>query len=81
MVTNIHPENWYTLETEWQSDVVLCGDCALENYKKTESGEYTGDEAVTLNMLQMIRDADTEPYQCDQCMKQNDAYDEEFGDD
>lgn len=54
---------------------VLCGSCVAADIRKTQTGEYTGDEAVRADDYEPVGDSD-EPYQCDDCLKQNDAYEE-----
>lgn len=50
-----------------------CGDCWMSDIAKTKTGEYTGDSAVDIKSLTLLTPED--PYQCEDCLKQNDAYD------
>jgi hypothetical protein len=52
--------------------IVKCGACWMMDIVKTEAGEYTGDAAVHQKNLHMVDSR--EPWQCDDCLKQNDAY-------
>ena len=63
------------------SDQIVCGECANEAVSKTLKGEYKGDEACRAVEYRLLRDDDTEPYQCDTCNKQNDAYEDADFDD
>lgn len=56
------------------ADMICCGECWSDDIAKTESGEYVDDECVYAKDL--IRLSDDDPYQCDGCGKQNEAYDE-----
>ncbi len=52
--------------------VVKCGACWMMDIVKTQAGEYTGDAAVQQEKLLMVDSR--EPWQCDDCLKQNAAY-------
>lgn len=69
---------WLELNSEDSVEMIICGNCAEELLADTAAGKLTGDEAVTKDMLHELLDADTEPYQCEICLKQNEAYDEEY---
>lgn len=58
------------------SEQILCGSCVKEELDKTEKGVYKGDESMVAGEFRFLGDQDEEPYQCDGCNKQNDAYEE-----
>jgi hypothetical protein len=58
---------------EYPTGVLVCEDCLKEDLDRTASGEYTGDEAVTVGMAEQVRT----PAQCDNCLAQSDDYDDE----
>ena len=68
----IDPEKYYSFGDS--ANMVACGKCWLEEIAKTKSGGYTGIECVYEDDLVLV-DQD-EPWQCDICLDQNDAYDE-----
>lgn len=68
---SLTPEKFYEHE---EHDVTKCGRCWAEDIKKTLNGEYTGDEAVRAVDLRLL--SDEWPYQCDECLTQNEAYEE-----
>jgi hypothetical protein len=55
-----------------ESEQILCGECVTNDIK---NGEIKAAE------FRYLKDQDFEPYQCDGCNKQNDAYNIEYGDD
>jgi hypothetical protein len=57
---------------EYTSGTVVCEDCLNEDLRRTNNGEYTGDEAVSIGMFQQIET----PAQCDSCLEQSDDYDD-----
>lgn len=57
------------------SEQILCGACVIKELDKTEKGVYKGDEGMHAAEFRYLNDQDTEPYQCDGCNEQNDAYD------
>lgn len=59
-----------------KSSTICCGKCWNEAIRKTSTGEYRGDEAVLIQDLTIL--PNDEPLQCDECLVQNEAY-EEFG--
>jgi len=54
------------------SGIIVCQQCLDNDLLKTETGQYKGDEAVTLDMVER---AET-PAQCDTCLIQSDDYDD-----
>lgn len=70
---NIFDDTFYEHNLE---PLVLCGACLKVGIEKTLTLEYTGDEAMYATDFTKIEDQDTEPYQCDDCLKQNEAYEE-----
>lgn len=73
-MSRIEPTGFYELGDS--SEMIICGECLLEDLEATRKGDLVGDEAVTINMAHRLEDDDVEPYQCDKCLTQNDAYDE-----
>lgn len=55
-----------------ESGIIHCQSCLDSAILKTETGFFKGDEAVTLDMVEI---AET-PAQCDQCLTQSDDYDD-----
>ncbi len=68
----MEPDRFYEHEP---SEQIVCGDCASEAILDTKRGRFTGDEATYPQEYRLLQDDDTEPYQCESCNKQNDAYD------
>jgi hypothetical protein len=68
----INPDDFYEGDS-----LIVCGDCLLKALAKTERGIYTGDEAIEIENFELLTDADIEPYQCDDCLKQSKGYDYE----
>lgn len=72
-MTRTHdPDNYY----EYNGGAIVCGECLDKDLEATQKGEFEGDERVYSGMFKRLRDDRTEPYQCDNCLKQNEAYDE-----
>lgn len=61
---------------EYEGGVIVCGTCLDSDLEMTRSGAYVGDERVYQGMFKRLTDDAVEPYQCDQCLKQNEAYDQ-----
>ena len=74
------PDRFYELGGEYAFAHIICGSCVDDELTKSEDGTYTGEEIVSETQYTLMTDDDTEPYQCDICMKQNEAYDAEYGD-
>lgn len=58
-----------------ESEMIKCGECWSQDILDTRLGKLTGDEVVYSSNLRLLLDDDVEPYQCEDCNKQNDAYD------
>lgn len=58
-----------------ESGMIKCGECWNQDVLDTKTGKFTGDEQVFEKDIRLLEDDDTEPYQCEGCNKQNDAYD------
>jgi hypothetical protein len=56
--------------------VIYCGECINKFLADTAAGLLIGDERVTPDMFNGPLD-DDDPLQCDECLKQNKAYEEE----
>jgi len=54
------------------TNVVKCGACWMMDIVKTNAGDYVGNEAVKQENLELLDDH--EPWQCDECLTQNAAY-------
>jgi len=67
----MEPDRFY----EHESGAIKCGECWNDDILKTRTGAYVGDERVESRDIKLLEDDDVEPYQCDGCNKQNDAYD------
>lgn len=74
----LSPDSFYELDKydEYSSydEITKCGECWAEDIEKTEKGEYTGDEAVKFSNLRLLND--NYPFRCDDCGKQNAAYED-----
>jgi len=57
-----------------ETSTIKCGSCWEVDIERTRSGDYTNDERVFKGDLQLLRNDD--PLQCDDCLVQNEAYDE-----
>lgn len=53
---------------------ILCGGCAAAELKKSEDGTYSEEEKMYVQDFDPVDDY-MEPYQCENCNKQNEAYD------
>jgi hypothetical protein len=73
MTSLFEPDRFYEHEP---TEGIFCGECVKKAVDKTAEGEYTGIEASYSHEYRLLQDDDTEPYQCDGCNKQNDAYEE-----
>lgn len=69
----VDPDNWFQFD---ETEMIVCGYCLNADLISTELGDLTGDEVVRLDMVHELLDADEEPYQCNMCNTQNDAYEE-----
>jgi predicted metal-binding protein len=58
-----------------ETSMIICEECRQEDIDKTRRGELAGNE-VYPHMLQLVEDWQTEAYQCDSCLTQNEAYEE-----
>jgi hypothetical protein len=76
-VTAHDPDNYYEY---FEHGVIVCGGCLDEDLENTRLGNLVGDERVYSGMFRRLKDDHTEPYQCDSCLAQNEAYDQ-LGDD
>ena len=57
-------------------ELIKCEECVRRDIRLSREGIYVGDELVTREMVTIIADCMTEPYQCDECCVQNEAYEE-----
>jgi hypothetical protein len=64
-------DKWY----EYDEDQIFCGACMIDMVKKTQNGTFIDDEAVDPDLISEVKDPD-EPMQCDECLTQNEAYEE-----
>lgn len=71
-----HPDNSYW---EYPTGMIVCGTCFDLAINETLKGNFKGDEAVTLDMGKQVDPK--EAYQCDNCLRQSDNYDEIVGED
>lgn len=71
-----HPDSYFT----YPSGLIVCGECVNTDIADTKAGRYVGEERVTPDMVTHLTDDTVEPYQCDNCLKQNEPY-EELGED
>jgi hypothetical protein len=58
----------------YAGNIIKCGECWETDIRKTQAGEYNEDEGVTIEDVTLV--PEHEPYQCDDCLKQNAAYEE-----
>ena len=58
-----------------KSSTIKCGECWSADVLQTKMGNYVGDEAVYESDLTLLL-VDDDPMQCDDCLKQNEAYEE-----
>jgi predicted molibdopterin-dependent oxidoreductase YjgC len=65
---------WYSYDSD---SMILCSDCVNKSLADTTLATH---ERLDKTKLVILNDADVEPYQCDGCLTQNDAY-ENIGDD
>jgi hypothetical protein len=72
-----NPEYYYEYR---ESGMIVCGECLDADLLATSLGQLTGDEKVYQGMYERLHDDQTDPYQCDNCTKQNAAY-EALGED
>lgn len=56
------------------SSMICCGECWQKAVEKTAAGDSVGDEAVYEIQLTLL--PNDEPYQCDECLKQSENYDD-----
>lgn len=63
------PDRYYAHEN---TSTIKCGNCWDADITKTATGDYSGDEAVYEKDL--ILQPENEPFQCDECLEQNEAY-------
>ena len=54
--------------------LIVCGECLDKDLEATQRGELEGDERVYTGMFVRMKDDQVEAYQCDNCLKQNAAY-------
>lgn len=57
-----------------ETRMIKCGECWASDIENTNAGKYTGDESVKFWDLRIL--PEYEPFQCDECLEQNDAYDD-----
>lgn len=69
----LEPNRYYETEV---SATICCGECWQADIDKTNSGKLVGDEAVYEKDLTLLPTEDA--YQCDDCLKQSDNYDDEI---
>ena len=69
-----NPDYYY----EYASGAIVCGECLDKDLEATKLGEFVDDEKVYPGMFIRMKDDQVEAYQCDNCLKQNAAY-EAFG--
>lgn len=67
----LEEDRFYEYEPSGQ---ILCGECAAEELKKSEEGKYSEEEMMYVQYFNPVDDY-MEPYQCENCNKQNEAYD------
>jgi len=72
-------DKWYGYDGTGDEQV-FCGECMIQMVKDTQSGKHVDDEAIDPDSIYELKDAASEPYQCDNCLKQNAAYEEAYGD-
>lgn len=74
-VSTVVPDKWYEYEG---SGMVVCGSCVLADLRKTRLGELTGDEVITLDMVNELTDEELDGgVQCDGCLEQSEGYGED----
>lgn len=56
------------------SGMIVCGECLDNDLEATRKGELIDDEKVYPGMFSRMKDDRVEAYQCDNCLKQNEAY-------
>jgi len=71
------PDRFYSFEDG--DFYAVCGQCVIDSLQKSADGTYQGDEITYAEQYELLQDDDTEPYQCEICLKQNDAYDDQYG--
>jgi len=67
-----NPDYFY----EYPSGAILCGECLDLDLRATAEGRFVDDERVYQGMFRRMKDDQTEAYQCDNCLRQNAAYEE-----
>lgn len=61
---------------QYHTGMIVCDKCLQRDLEDTRQGKLKGEEGVRPGMYHRVPDDQTEAYQCDSCLEQNDAYDE-----
>lgn len=61
---------------QYKSGSIVCEPCYGMDLADTLKGRFKGDEAVRPEDVSLLEDWQTEAYQCDGCLEQNEAYEE-----
>jgi len=72
------PDNFYEYT---EHGMIVCGECLQNDLDATQRGELVEDERVYPGMFTRAEDDAHRPYQCDNCLKQNEASELEGEDD
>lgn len=69
-----HPkDNYYEYR---ESGVIVCGECLDRDLLDTRSGKLVGDERIFPGRYFRLQDDHVEAYQCDNCLAQNEPYEQ-----